>query len=307
MRPRIIFLSIFIILFSAVILSAKEDDQASNGESDQQINDFSLSGFGDKGKKSWDLKGKTADIFDDVVKLDQVVGNMYNESETVKLTADKGDFNKVEGKVHLEKDVVITTSSGAKLTTDSLDWDRKNQLLSSDDRVYIEKENMVTTASGILGHPNLNQVSLQKDVQVEINPTKPGQKAPAIKNKIIITCDGPMEIDYAKNVATFKNNVKADNEDAIINCDIMDVYFGKAEKKPDALPAVKADATGAMMNSTIDKLICRGNVKISKGENVSYSQEAIYNAADKRIVLTGKPKLIISSTDDLKGVFGSMQ
>lgn len=290
-----------VIIFSVHSAYAKDVSNVTPiEESDQQINEFSLSGYADKGKKNWDLAGKTADIFDTTVKLTDVVGNMYGETENIKITSKKGDFDKVEGKVHLEDDVVITTTSGAKLTTESLDWDRKHQLLSSKDRVNIEKENMVTTAIGIKGEPNLNKVNLEKDVQVEINPTKPGTKnAPEIKDKVIITCDGPLEIDYEKNIAVFKNNVKADNKDSLIYCDIMDVYFAKADK--DA-PKV-ADASASLMNSKIDKLLCHGHVKITKGSNTSYSEEATYSAIDKKIILTGRPKLELYSTEDFKGMF----
>ena len=112
------------------------------GDSDQQINDFSLAGYGDRGKKTWDIAGKTADIFADKIKLKQITGNMYGD-ENIRLTADKGDFNKAEGKVHLEQDVVITTESGAKLTTDSLDWDRKNDVVATPDKVNIVRDNMI--------------------------------------------------------------------------------------------------------------------------------------------------------------------
>ena len=104
---------------------------------DQQISDFSLSGFGDRGKKTWDLNGKSADIFEETIRLKDIVGNMYGETENIKLTAKKGDFDKKENKMHLEDDVVITTSSGARLTTNSLDWDRKSNLVKTDDIVKI--------------------------------------------------------------------------------------------------------------------------------------------------------------------------
>lgn len=278
-------------------------------DSDQQISDFSLAGFNEQGKKSWDLAGKTADIFDTVIKLQDVRGNLYSENEEVKLTADKGDFDKKEGKVHLEEDVVITTSSGAKLTTDSLDWDRKKQIVNTKDKVNIKKENLLATAQGLTGKPNLNKVNLDKDVQVEILPVKqqeePEEKAP---DKTIITCDGPLEIDYEKNIATFKNDVKVDNKDILMYSDIMDVYFTKEEKQAgvaaaqDKAPAA-AEKIVPGMNSKISKIFASGNVKIIKGENISYSDEATYVAADKKIILTGRPKLVLSSTEDLKVAF----
>jgi LPS export ABC transporter protein LptC len=276
-----------------------------NGESDQQISDFSLAGYGEKGKKSWDLNGKSADIFDEVVKLKDIKGNLFSENEHVVLLAEKGDFNKADGKVHLEDNVVITTSAGAKLTTDTLDWDRRKQLVSTPDKVHIEKEDMVTTATGALGHPDLNKVTLQKDVTVKINSALDAKQTASMlsKDQIIITCDGPLEVDYQHNIATFKNNVTADKGDAVIYCDTMDIYFNNARDKG----APKSDnAKGPLLSgSKIDQIVAKGNVKIVKGENVSFSDEAIYTGADQKIVLKGKPKLVIYSTADFKEAFGN--
>ena len=277
-------------------------------ESDQQIMDFSLASFGEKGKKSWDLSGKSADIFSDVIKLQDVIGNLYGKEEDIKLTADKGDFDKVQGKIHLQENVIITTSSGSKLTTDSLDWDRKNQLVTTNDAVNIERGNMVTTASGARGEPNLKKVSLQKDVTVNINPTaeeKSQDQEMNVKKKIVITCDGPLQIDYDKNIATFNNNVNVDTQDAIIQSDIMDVYFGKTGKDNSGSEKEASGLGSATMGSKIDKIVARGNVKITRGENVSYSDEATYNALDKKIILSGKPKLIIYSGEDINASFGN--
>ncbi len=325
-------LKTFLTFLTLLLLSFNVFAEVQNPqESDQQIMDFSLSSFGDKGKKAWDLTGKSADIFSDVIKLKDVIGNLYGKEEEIKLTADKGDFNKAQGKVHLQENVVITTSSGAKLTTDSLDWDRQKQLVATKDMVNIERGNMVTTASGAHGEPNLKKVSLEKDVTVNINPEDEGKnKEASVKKKIVITCDGPLEIDYDKNIATFNNNVKVDTQDVLIQSDIMDVYFGKtakgaseSEKAPVATQvavdsAVKdtsgskkaTSGLGSVMGSTggskIDKIVARGNVKITRGENVSYSDEATYSAVDKKIILVGKPKLILYSAEEMKNAsFGN--
>ena len=306
LKTFLTFLTFLLLTFNVFV----QDQNAQ--ESDQQIMDFSLASFGEKGKKSWDLSGKSADIFQDVIKLKDVIGNLYGKDEDIKLTADKGDFDKAQGKVHLEENVVITTSTGAKLTTDSLDWDRKNQLITTKDVVTIERGNMVTTASGAHGEPNLKKVSLEKDVTVNINPETDGKsKEPSDKKKIVITCDGPLQIDYDKNIATFNNNVKVDTQDALIDSDIMDVYFGKAGAGKDTSGSKKADSDvssalgGSAMGSKIDKIVARGNVKITRGENVSYSDEAIYSALDKKIILSGKPKLIIYSGEDINASFGN--
>lgn len=274
------------------------------GESDQQISEFSLSGYGEKGKKAWDLTGKSADIFDEVVKLKSIIGNLYGKQEDIKLTADKGDFNKVNGFVHLENNVIITTSSGAKLTTEVLDWDRKVGRVSTKEMVNITRENMFTSAQGAVAEPDLNKVTLEKQVMVKIDSVSEKSKEYKPGEKTIITSDGPLEIDYQKNIAIFKNNVKVDRLDITIYSDEMDVYFAvKSGSEKKAEPAAQA-VMPAMMGSKIDKIVCRGNVRIVKGDNNSYSQEAVYSALDKKITLTGQPRLVIYSTEELGASLG---
>ncbi|MFH1269447.1 MAG: LPS export ABC transporter periplasmic protein LptC [Candidatus Omnitrophota bacterium] len=288
---------LFFMLPASDVFSQEQTAQ----ESDQQIMDFSLASFGEKGKKTWDLAGKSADIFSDVVKLKDVIGNLYGKEEDIKLTADRGDFDKTDGKIHLEDNVVITTSTGSKLTTDSLDWDRKRQLVTTKDAVNIERGNMVTTASGARGEPSLKKVSLEKDVTVNINPdTTTKSNGQGAKKKIVITCDGSLEIDYDKNIATFNKNVKVNTEDVLIDSDMMDVYFGGTGKDAPAL--TKADSA---MGSKIERIVARGNVKITRGENISYSDEATYDALDKKIFLSGRPKLIIYSEEGMDASFGN--
>jgi len=82
----------------------------------------------------------------------------------------------------------------------------------------------------------------------------------------------------------------------------MDVYFSL--DKQNANPA-SSDQTLAGMGSKLERIIAKGNVKIVKGENISYSDEAVYTAADKKITLLGRPKLIIYSTEDLNASSGN--
>jgi LPS export ABC transporter protein LptC len=287
MMFKIISVLLFFFNLTCVPLAFAEKTAVTN-ESDQQISEFSLVGYGEKGKKAWDISGKSADITSGVVKLDGVEGNFYGKEEDVKLTAKKGDFDKNNGSVHLEDNVVITTSSGAELTTDSLDWDRKNQSVTTDDAVNIRNQNMLTTAKGAKAETNLKKVALDKEVKVELLPDNNDMAKD--KEKISITCDGPLEIDYGNNLASFNNNVKVERPDSTIYSDRMDVYFKTGSK---------VEAGGPSGNS-IEKIVARGNVKIVRGENVSYSDEAVYTALDQKIILSGRPRLVIYSEEDLK-------
>jgi len=291
---NIVFVFVLISLSICPCYAQKQTSQ----EAEQQISDFQLSGFGDKGRKSWQLSGKTADIFEDQVKLKDITGDLYGEKEDIRLKADKGDFNKKDGTVHLEDNVLVTTSSGAKLTTDSLDWDRKNNVVRTDDRVNIERENMITQALGAVGQPGLKKVTLEKDVQVNIAAGASKQNA-LDKNKITITCDGPMEIDYEKNIAVFSNNVKVDRDNTQIYSDRMEVYFIPDEKKG------VLDKNSQDMSGRIEKICAKGNVKIVRGENISYSDEAVYTGENKKITLLGRPRLIIYSSEDINAPSGN--
>ncbi len=290
-----VFLYVF-ILFLVSGVSAKE--QPPSVESEQQMGDFSISGYGEKGKKSWDLYGKTADIFANSVKLDDIKGNLYQDNGQVELSADKGDFNKNDGKVHLQQNVVITTPAGARLTTDSLDWDRKQELVSTASPVNIRRDNIVADALGAKGQPGLKKVALEKDVKVQVNPLPLDKEpSPVGKEKIVITCDGPMDIDYEKNIASFYNNVKVERLDSTIYSDRMDVYFVST-----ASPEEKG-ASGkekALAGSKIDKVVARGRVKVVQGDNISTSDEAVYSVKDRKITLNGRPELIIYSAEELQ-------
>lgn len=293
----ILFVSLLFVSTSATTVLAKED-------SDQTISDFNLAGFGEQGERSWELSGKSADIFTENVKLNDVVGKFYGEDEDVVLTADKGNFDKVKGNVHLEENVVIATSSGTELTTDSLDWDRTNQRVTTQELVNIKRDNMIARALGAAGEPSLKIVSLQREVELEVDTAldKIDSKKSSEQKKIVITCDGPLEIDYQKNIAMFYNNVKVDQTDIEIYSDRMDAYFSTGSQSQ---KIAKNQISQDLMGGQISKVVAKGNVKIVRGDNISYSNQAVYDARDRKIILTGRPQLIIYSSEGLDASIGN--
>ncbi len=298
----LIFLFSLSFTLDAAQKGAPKKNQTQSEGSDQRIDDFSLSGGNQRGKKAWEVKGKSADIFTDVVKLTSVNANVYGEEEDVNLVADNGSYDKASGKMHLEDNVVITTTGGGKMTTDYLDWDKESQRVSTEAMVNIERQNIKATAKGLEGEPNLKRISLKDDVKVEIREQveEPAmllteavhEAASAGESKIpdplfsakeptIITCTGPLEIDYEKEIAVFHNNVMVDQKDhGVMHADRMDAYFDFKNKK-------------------ILRIISKGNVKIVKDENTSYSDEALYSAQDGKLTLSGNPRLVINSKDKI--------
>jgi LPS export ABC transporter protein LptC len=286
---------VFVFLFFSGSVMAAEDKK----ESAQQIGDFTLSGSGEKGKKSWDLAGKSADIGNEVVKLKKVIANNYGEKDSINLTADNGNFNKKSGVVKLKDNVVVTTASGVKLTTNSLDWDRKQQIISTLDKVNLARTDMNLSGDGATGQTALKQIVLEKNVRLDISPAN---KQTHKKEKIMITCDGPLDVNYEKNIAIFNNNVKVEKSDLTIFSDKLQVYFTTGNNKQVSNSKI-GDIAG--MSGAINKIIALGNVRILRGENVSYSQEAVYTAQDKKITLTGKPQIIVYQTENMNATFGN--
>lgn len=294
---RKLFLLLVIFFYGINFVYAEDNSTVSNNntakatastETPSQMLDFDLASYGEGGKKAWEIKGESADMLTDVVKLSNIVANLYGKEENMNLKADKGDYDKSNGKIHLEKNVVATTTSGAKLTTDSLDWSQKDQKITTNDIVNIQKENLEATGKGAQAEPALKKIFLKEEVKVDIlekekegkdsKETGPKEKI-AGPSKTTITCDGPLEIEYEKGMAVFNNNVLARNpEQGDIYCDTMTMYFKFKEKQ-------------------IDKVICHGNVKIVKGENVTTSQEAVYDSKEGKMTLTGRPQLIIFSEE----------
>jgi lipopolysaccharide assembly outer membrane protein LptD (OstA) len=85
----------------------------------------------------------------------------------------------------------------------------------------------------------------------------------------VITCDGPLEIDYEDNIAHFADNVVAEDGRGTLVADYMDVYYNQTTQQ-------------------VHKIIASGNVVIqSKEGNITYSDNAIYLADDGKVILGG--------------------
>ena len=235
----------------------------------QQFQGFNLEGYTQNGQKSWDVTGDTADVLGSFINLSNIVANAYGEQK-MNLTARNGTIDQSSGRMHLEKDVVITTETGTQMTTDSLDWEREKDLVTTEDHVKITNKDMTATGTGIFAHPSLKTAQMNEDVTVNLktDPKTNGGET------VTVTCDGPLEIDQAKQMATFNNNVVAIQEGRELKADKIEMYF---------------DAK----TNQIQEMICTGNVAIIQGQNTTYSEQAVYKAGEQKLILSGRPKLIL--------------
>jgi LPS export ABC transporter protein LptC/lipopolysaccharide transport protein LptA len=267
----------FVVLCS---LSARAEDEVKDKGKEaaiqQEFEGFNLNGYTKGGEKSWEINGDKANVSDNKVRITNVDANSFG-ADQVNLKSKTGSIDKASGNVHLEKDVVITSEKGAQMTTDTLDWKRNEDLVTTQDPVVITDDSLKVTGKGMVAHPSLKVASIQEDVKAHVSTdataTKPSQN-------ITITSDGPMEMDQTAQKAIFNDNVVA-TEVATgrqLKADKMEVYFDQKAKG-------------------IKKLICTGNVSVHQGENVSYADKLIYDGATQKMTLSGSPKLIFDMTD----------
>lgn len=261
---------------------ASGSGMSSTGSDPQQMLDFNLAGYGAQGQKTWEVEGASMDILGDNINISDMRAKLYGNAENMTLTADSGQFDKQTGIVHLRDNVHAITESGAHLKTDVLDWYQTEQRITSDDKVKITRDNITAVALGMEAQSDFKEASFDKDVVLTLTEKK-DDEGNVIKEsgslgvgQMVITCDGPLELSYEKQKAVFYNNVKVDGgvEKGQMYADQMTVFFNTTSKQ-------------------MEKMEAKGHVKIVRGENISYSESAVFFGAEKKVVLSGRPKLVI--------------
>jgi len=236
--------------------------------------------YEDTGEKKWEMKGKSAELEDNDVKINEISALSFEQDQVLKLKAKEGSFDRKEGMVYLSENVVLKTTDGTALRTDSLDWDTETRNASTDEAVNIKKADFEITGKGAELDPENKIAEVKKDVTANINTATPSYLGTGGKGQgtTTITCDGPLELNYNTNRATFQNNVVVKDVEGNIFADRIDVYFNPGSKR-------------------IKCVVARGNVRIINGENVTYSEKAIYLVDEGRVILPKRPRLVIQNED----------
>lgn len=165
-----------------------------------------------------------------------------------------------------------------------------------------ESEAVITADKGVYDR-NKNNVMLEQNVHATILATQgftgdfvegtgkikdKNKKPDAVngekprKTKTVITCDGEVQFDYEKNQVFFLKNVKVVSEDGTIDADKITVNLDPNTRR-------------------LKEIVADGNVKIVRDDNTTFSQRASYSETDKKVTLSGKPKLILSPDGGMGG------
>jgi LPS export ABC transporter protein LptC len=273
MMQRIFFTIIF-LSFSACSFCHAEEKK---GAAQQEVKDFSFIQYKEGGDQKWQLNGQSAEVSDNKVNIEYLSALSYGQGTMLKLKADKGIFDKGENLVHLSDNVVAASTDGTKLTTDHMVWDAETKNVSTDGNVSIKRPDMEITGTGATCDIEGKTAELKQNINAKL--TSAESMIPVIadgKSQTTITCDGPLELNYKQNRAFFHGNVQVKDSKGDILADRIDVYFDPSTKR-------------------VKCVVGRGNVRIINGENVTYSEKAIYLVDQGRVILPNKPKLVIQS------------
>ncbi|MCD6228532.1 MAG: LPS export ABC transporter periplasmic protein LptC [Candidatus Omnitrophica bacterium] len=235
--------------------------------SQQTIKGFYLSNFQSNGTKDWELKGKEAKVYQNLIEIFDMEAKYFRKDRMIDIKADKGKLNRERMCTYLEDNVKIRSSDGLSLFTNSLIWLKNANLINTQDKVVLTKGTMTIEAQGMQANTSLEKVDFKKDVKIKFSK----EDAPRI---ITIDCKGPLEIDYKKGEAIFKSQVIVESEEGKMIADRAIVYFAKDSK-------------------SIERIVAEGNVKIYRGANVTFAQKATYLNKEKKIILEGRPRLIL--------------
>ena len=251
-----LIINIFLFLFIALNLQAY---------SQQKIKGFYLSNLKDNGFRDWEVRGREAILHDEYVDIDEMNANYYLKDDTINITSDEARLNKESMDLYLKDNVNIKNKEGATLITDSLDWQRQKNQINTEDWVKVERNSMQIIAKGLSADTQLKNADFKEDVEVVFPDEKTGETT-------TITCKGPLEIEYNLGKAVFNQDVVVKNKDGTLNSDKTTLFFDNQEKR-------------------IKTIIAEGNVKITRDDNVTFSQKATYTVAEQKIVLEGRPRL----------------
>ncbi len=135
---------------------------------DQEFTDFTTY-ESDSGVVKWVLEAPVARIYNArklLVTVEPRITFFSEEGETTSvLTADKGEYQQVSHDLTALGSVVVTSRQGYVLETESLVWVNELEEIHTEDFVRFIKENDVLTGYGFRSDPELENVTIQRDVE----------------------------------------------------------------------------------------------------------------------------------------------
>jgi LPS export ABC transporter protein LptC len=85
-------------------------------------------------------------------------------AKTSTLVADSGKLVRPNGDLRVWGDVVVKTDEGVQLRTGWLQWSKDDELIATDDTVFVEQDGDIMRGKGLESDPELRDVRILHDV-----------------------------------------------------------------------------------------------------------------------------------------------
>lgn len=102
-------------------------------------------------------------------------------------------------------------------------------------------------------------------------------------NKPIEIASDRLDAYREKDLVEFSGNVVATQGDRVIQSDSLRLYFKKRADGKGAAPGSAANA------GDIDRIVSKGNVRITEKDRIVTGDQAVFYSDEQRIVVTGNP------------------
>ena len=173
MRKTAVIPMLAAALAAFILLSCESVDEGGRSVYTEDVPDQEFSDFttveSDSGVVKWVLAAPVARVYNasKLLVTDDPRIEFYNEDGTLAsvLLARKGEFNQVTHDLTALGNVVVTSSEGYMMETESLVWVEKLEEIHTEDFVRFIKGEDILTGYGFRSDPDLKNVEIMKDVK----------------------------------------------------------------------------------------------------------------------------------------------
>lgn len=246
-------------------------------EAPQRMDRFTMVGYSPEGAKEWDLEGHGAVAEGAVVTIQRPHAIGYDRERTSDITASLAHVDQQTHHIRLEHDVTIHTSDGLWVMAPQLYWLSDRDEMRTEEPVRIETDHMLIRGRGAVAHAELKTAIVERDIELVLNPSD-GEAAGQPPAHVTITCEGPLEFEYEKGIATFHTNVHVNDHQGDLYTDTLIAYVDQK-------------------THTIRYADAFGRVRIVQGPHTAHGDHAVYEPALAKVTLLGSPYLVLYPED----------
>jgi LPS export ABC transporter protein LptC len=234
---------------------------------------FTMTGYSPEGVKEWDLEGRGAIAEGAIVTIRQPRAIGYDPGRTSHLTASLAHVNQNTRHIRLEHEVTVHTSDGVWFMTPQMYWLSSQDEMRTEESARIETDHMLIRGRGAVAHAQLKTAILERDIELVMNPSEAEMPGEPVSH-VTITCEGPLEFEYEKGIATFHQNVHVKDNQGDLYTDKLIAYVNQA-------------------THTIKYADAIGQVRIVQGAHTAHGERAVYEPALAKVTLLGSPYLVL--------------